>query len=258
MHFDAWASNFGETTTSVELSPEGSGSRARTRFAKFNNLPELMNIFKEVADIKTADTLDLPRPRAYFHTIVAKPTEIQREMVQQLSVRAKDVHDKKIDAAVDNMLIITSDGRKIGLDQRLMNPLLPDDPNSKVNLCVENVFKIWTETTDSKLTQLIFCDFSTPNKDGKFNVYDDIKFKLLEKGVPKNEVTFIHDANTEMQKKELFGKIRRGQVRVLIGSTFKCGAGTNIQDRLIALHDLDCRMIRSYTNYTPLLTSVGA
>ena len=240
MHFDAWASNFGETTTAIELSPEGSGYRTRTRFAKFNNLPELMNIFKEVADIKTADTLDLPRPTAHFHTIVAKPTDIQKEMVQELSARAKDVHDKRVDPTQDNMLKITSDGRKIGLDQRLMNPLLSDDPNSKVNLCAQNIFKIWEETADKRLTQLCFCDFSTPNKDGRFNVYDDIKAKLLNNGVPEKEIAFIHDYNTEAQKKELFSKVRNGNIRVLFGSTFKMGSGTNVQDRLIALHDLDC------------------
>jgi DNA methylase len=239
-HFDAWASNFGETTTSIELSPEGSGYRARTRFSKFNNLPELMNIFKEVADIKTADTLDLPRPTAHFHTVVAKPTDIQKEMVQKLSERAKAVHDKKVDSHEDNMLCITSDGRKIGLDQRLMNPLLPDDPNSKVNLCAQNIFKIWEETSDKRLTQICFCDFSTPNKDGRFNVYSDIRNKLIAKGVPEHEVAFIHDYNTEAQKKELFAKVRNGNVRVLFGSTFKMGSGTNVQDRLIALHDLDC------------------
>ena len=239
-HFDAWASNFGETTTSIELSPEGSGYRARTRFSKFNNLPELTNIFKEVADIKTADTLDLLRPTAHFHTIVAKPTDIQKEMVQELSERAKAVHDKKVDSHEDNMLCITSDGRKIGLDQRLMNSLLPDDPNSKVNLCAQNIFKIWEDTADKRLTQLCFCDFSTPNKDGRFNVYSDIKTKLLANGIPEHEVAFIHDYNTETQKKELFAKVRSGNVRVLFGSTFKMGSGTNVQDRLIALHDLDC------------------
>ena len=240
IHFDAWASNFGETVTSIELSPEGTGCRPRTRFANFTNLPELMNIFKEVADIKTADTLDLPRPKANFHTVVAKPTDIQKEMVQELSKRAKEVHDRKVPPEKDNMLKITSDGRKIGLDQRLINPMLPDDPTSKVNLCAQNVFRIWEETADKRSAQLIFCDFSTPNKDGRFNVYDDIKSKLLDNGVPANEVAFIHDADTETKKKELFAKVRSGQVRVLLGSTFKCGAGTNIQDKLIALHDLDC------------------
>jgi len=199
-----------------------------------------MSMFKEVADIKTADMLDLPRPEAHFHTVVVKPTELQKEMVQELSERAKDVHDRKVDATVDNMLKITSDGRKIGLDQRLMNPLLPDDPGSKVNACMENIYSIWEQTGDKRLTQAVFCDFSTPNADGRFNVYDDIKSKLIAKGVPVDEIAFIHDANTETQKKELFAKVRQGKVRVLFGSTFKMGAGTNIQDRLVALHDLDC------------------
>ena len=239
-HFDNWASTFGETVTSVELAPEGSGYRARTRFAQFQNLPELMTMFGEVADIKTADTLDLPRPKANYHTIVAEPTEIQRELVAALSERATLVQQKKVDPSQDNMLCITSDGRKIGLDQRLIDPLLPDDPKSKVNLCMENVYRIWEESADKRLTQLIFCDFSTPNKDGRFNVYDDIRDKLVAKGVPKDEIAFIHEYNTEAQKKELFAKVRSGKVRVLLGSTAKCGAGTNIQDRLIALHDLDC------------------
>ena len=239
-HFDSWASTFGETTTSIELSPEGTGYRARTRFAKFQNLPELMNLFGEVADIKTADTLDLPRPKANFKTIVVPPTDIQREMVQELSVRAKAVHEKKVEPTEDNMLKITSDGRKIGLDQRLMNPLLPDDSGSKVNACMENVYRIWDETSADRLTQLVFCDFSTPNKDGRFNVYDDIKGKLLAKGVPEGEIAFIHNYNTEAQKKDLFAKVRSGKVRVLFGSTFKMGAGTNVQDRLVAMHDLDC------------------
>ena len=239
-HFDSWASTFGETTTSVELSPEGTGYRARTRFAKFQNLPELMNLFGEVADIKTADSLDLPRPKANFKTVVVPPTDIQREMVQELSARAKAVHDKKVEPTEDNMLKITSDGRKIGLDQRLMNPMLPDDSGSKVNACMENVYRIWDETSADKLTQLVFCDFSTPNKDGRFNVYDDIKTKLLAKGVPEDEIAFIHDYNTEAQKKDLFAKVRSGKVRVMFGSTLKMGAGTNVQDRLVAMHDLDC------------------
>ena len=239
-HFDCWASTFGETQTSIELAPEGNGYRARTRFAKFTNLPELMNMFKEVADIRTADTLDLPRPKANFHTVVAEPSEIQKDMVKDLSDRAKLVHDKAVDPSTDNMLCITSDGRKIGLDQRLMNPMLPDEEHSKVNACMQNVLKIWEDTADKRLTQVVFCDFSTPNADGRFNVYDDIKAKLVANGVPENEIAFIHDANTEAQKKELFAKVRKGQVRVLFGSTFKCGAGTNIQDRLVALHDLDC------------------
>jgi hypothetical protein len=239
-HFDAWASTFGETVTAVELAPEGSGYRARTRFAKFQNLPELMTMFGDVADIKTADTLDLPRPKTNYHVVVAEPTEIQREMVAALSERATAVQRKEVDPSQDNMLCITSDGRKIGLDQRMMNPMLPDDPNSKVNLCAQNVFRIWEETAENRLTQIIFCDFSTPNKDGKFNVYDDIKDKLLNNGVPENEIAFIHDYNTEAQKKELFAKVRSGKVRVLFGSTAKCGSGTNVQDRLVALHDLDC------------------
>jgi len=240
IHFDAWASNFGETVTSIELSPEGTGCRPRTRFANFTNLPELMNIFKEVADIRTADTLDLPRPKANFHTVVAKPTDIQKELVRELSKRAKEVHDRNVPPEKDNMLKITSDGRKIGLDQRLINPMLPDDPASKVNLCVQNVLRIWGETAARRSAQLVFCDFSTPNKEGRFNVYDDIRGKLTAGGVPGNEVAFIHDADTEAKKKELFAKVRGGQVRVLLGSTFKCGAGTNIQDRLVAMHDLDC------------------
>jgi hypothetical protein len=199
-----------------------------------------MTMFGEVADIKTADTLDLPRPKANFHTVVVQPTEIQKEMVQELSARAKAVHERKVDPKDDNMLCITNDGRKIGLDQRLINPMLPDDPKSKVNACMENVHRMWEEPTDKRLTQLIFCDFSTPNKDGRFNVYDDVKGKLLAKGIPENEIAFIHDYNTEAQKKELFAKVRSGKVRVLLGSTFKMGAGTNVQDRLVALHDLDC------------------
>lgn len=238
-HFDCWASTFGETTTAIELAPEGTGYRARTRFAKFFNLPELMNMFREVADIKTADTLNLPVPEAEFINVMAKPTEIQKEMVQSLSERAAIVHNKAVDPSVDNMLKITSDGRKIGLDQRLMNPELSDDPGSKVNLCIENVMKIWQEGKEEKRTQLIFCDMSTPKNDGTFNVYDDLKKKLIAQGVPESEIAFIHDADTEAKKKELFGKVRTGQVRVLMGSTQKMGAGTNVQDRLIAVHHLD-------------------
>jgi hypothetical protein len=197
-------------------------------------------MFKEVADIKTADTLDLPRPKANFHTVVVKPTELQKEMVRDLSERAKAVHDKRVDATVDNMLKITTDGRKIGLDQRLINPMLPDDPSSKVNACMENIFNIWEQSGEKRLTQLCFCDFSTPNADGRFNVYDDIKGKLIARGIPADEIAFIHDASTEAQKKELFAKVRQGKVRVLFGSTFKMGSGTNVQDRLIALHDIDC------------------
>ena len=238
-HFDCWASTFGETTTSIELAPEGTGYRARTRFAKFFNLPELMNMFKEVADIKTSDQLHLPVPEAKFETVVVKPSEIQKGMVEELSKRAAAVHSGAVDAAEDNMLCITNDGRKIGLDQRLMNPLLPDDPDSKLNACVRNVLKIWEEGKDQKLTQLLFCDLSTPKGDGQFNVYDDIKKKLLAAGVPESEVAFIHTADTEAKKKELFSKVRAGQVRVLLGSTQKMGAGTNVQDRLVAVHHLD-------------------
>ncbi|MCD8012162.1 MAG: SNF2-related protein [Lachnospiraceae bacterium] len=238
-HFDCWASTFGETTTAIELAPEGTGYRARTRFAKFFNLPELMAMFKEVADIKTSDELDLPVPDAKFETVVVKPSDYQKKMVQQLSERAAAVHAGTVDASVDNMLCITSDGRKIGLDQRLMNPLLPDDPGSKLNACVNNVFRIWQEGTPGKLTQLLFCDMSTPKKDGTFNVYDDIRTKLENRGVPHDEIAFIHDADTETKKKELFAKVRSGQVRVLLGSTQKMGAGTNVQDRLIAVHHLD-------------------
>jgi N12 class adenine-specific DNA methylase len=238
--FDAWASTFGETATSIELAPEGTGYRARTRFAKFHNLPELMQMFKDVADIQTADMLDLPVPDAKFETIVVEPSELQKEMVEELSERAAAVHNKKVDATVDNMLKITTDGRKIGLDQRLMNPLLPDFEGSKVNACTENVYRIWSDTGDKRLTQLVFCDFSTPNSDGRFNVYDDIKAKLIERGIPEDEIAFIHDADTEVKKKELFAKVRQGKVRVLFGSTFKLGAGTNVQDKLIAIHDADC------------------
>ena len=238
-HFDCWASTFGETTTAIELAPEGTGYRARTRFAKFFNLPELMSMFKEVADIKTSDQLDLPVPEADFETVVVQPSEIQKEMVASLSERAAKVHSGSVDPSVDNMLKITSDGRKIGLDQRLMNPLLPDDPGSKLNACVNNVFRIWEEGNDRRLTQLVFCDLSTPKNDGTFNVYDDIKAKLAARGIPEAEISFIHDADTEAKKKELFAKVRTGQVRVLLGSTQKMGAGTNVQDRLIAVHHLD-------------------
>ena len=238
-HFDCWASTFGETTTAIELAPEGTGYRARTRFAKFFNLPELMSMFKEVADIKTSDQLDLPVPDAKFETVVVQPSEIQKDMVASLSERAARVHSGSVDPSVDNMLKITSDGRKIGLDQRLMNPLLPDDPGSKLNACVNNVLKIWEDGKDRKLTQLVFCDLSTPKNDGTFNVYDDIKSKLMASGVPEAEIAFIHDADTEAKKKELFAKVRTGQVRVLLGSTQKMGAGTNVQNRLIAVHHLD-------------------
>ena len=238
-HFDCWASTFGESTTAIELAPEGTGYRARTRFAKFFNLPELMNLFKEVADIKTSDQLNLPVPEAKFETVVVQPSDIQKEMVAALSERAAAVHSGQVDPSQDNMLKITSDGRKIGLDQRLMNPLLPDDPNSKLNACVGNVFRIWEEGKESRLTQLLFCDMSTPKDDGTFNVYDDIKAKMIARGVPAEEIAFIHDADNEVKKKELFAKVRTGQVRVLLGSTQKMGAGTNCQDLLVAVHHLD-------------------
>ena len=244
-HFDAWASTFGETATAIELAPEGTGYRARTRFSKFFNLPELMNVFKEVADIKTADQLHLPTPEAHYETIAVKPSPQQQELVQALSERAAAVHQKLVDPSEDNMLKITGDGRKLGLDQRLINPLLPDDPDSKVNACVRNIFRIWDESKGQRLTQLVFCDISTPkpvsgDQMSEFNVYDDIRAKLIAQGVPKEEIAFIHDADTEVKKKELFAKVRSGQVRVLMGSTAKMGAGTNVQDRLIAQHDLDC------------------
>ena len=238
-HFDCWASTFGETTTAIELAPEGTGYRARTRFAKFFNLPELMSMFKEVADIKTSDQLHLPVPEAKFETVVAKPSDIQKEMVQELSKRAAEIHSGTVDASVDNMLCVTNDGRKIGLDVRLMNPMLPDDPNSKLNVCVRNVLKIWEEGKDQKLTQLLFCDLSTPKNDGNFNVYEDIRKKLVAAGVPENEIEFIHNADTEAKKAALFSKVRSGDVRVLLGSTAKMGAGTNVQSRLVAVHHLD-------------------
>ena len=239
IHFDAWASTFGETVTAIELAPEGTGYRARTRFAKFFNLPELMAMFKEVADIKTADQLHLPVPNAHYETMAVKPSVYQEEMVEALSERASKVHSGAVDPKEDNMLRITSDGRKLGLDQRLMNPLLPDEPGSKVNACMENILRIYKEGNAQKLTQLVFCDLSTPHGDGSFNVYDDIRDKLVASGIPKEEIQFIHDADTEIKKKELFAKVRSGQVRILFGSTQKLGAGTNVQDRLIALHDLD-------------------
>jgi hypothetical protein len=275
-HFDCWASRFGETATTIELAPEGTGYRARTRFAKFFNLPELMNLFREVADIKTADQLDLPVPETVFHNVAAHPTEHQKEMVQALSERASLVHSGTVDPSVDNMLKITSDGRKLGLDQRIINPMLPDEPQSKVNLCVDNIFDIWDKGQPDRLTQLVFCDISTPKTgaanaqavaakagdktingvelralenmteapdapdEPTFTVYEDIRQKLLSRGIPAEQVAFIHSANTDVRKKELFAKVRSGQVRVLLGSTFKMGAGTNVQDRLVALHDLDC------------------
>lgn len=261
-HFDCWASRFGETVSALELAPEGTGYRQRTRFSKFYNLPELMNIFKETADIKTSDQLNLDTPEVTFHNVVSKPTEHQQELVKNLSTRAALVHSGSIDPKEDNMLKITSDGRKLGLDQRLINPLLPDEPGTKVNICVDNIFEIWQNSKEDKLTQLVFCDISTPkstakkkqsvsptlssfdeteiNSDNDFNIYDDIKNKLILKGIPKNEIVFIHEASSEAKKKELFAKVRSGQVRVLLGSTSKMGAGTNVQDRLVAIHDLDC------------------
>ena len=238
-HFDCWASTFGETVTAIELAPEGTGYRARTRFARFFNLPELMAMFREAADIKTADQLHLPTPEAVYHNVVAKPTEMQKDMVEALSKRAAEVHAGVVNPKEDNMLKITSDGRKLGLDQRILNPLLPDDEHSKVNQCVENILRIWREGESGKLTQLVFSDLSTPGGEG-FTVYEDIRRKLIAAGVPEGEIAFIHDANTEVKKKELFAKVRAGQVRVLMGSTQKMGAGTNVQDRLAALHDLDC------------------
>lgn len=240
LHFDAWASTFGETVTAIELSPEGTGYRAKTRFAKFYNLPELMAMFKETADIQTADMLKLPVPEAHYHSVVLKPSETQKEMVASLSERAERVRNKMVDSSVDNMLLITNDGRKLALDQRLMNDMLPDSETSKVGACAENVFDIWQRTADRKSTQMVFCDLSTPHGDGKFNVYDDLRNKLIAKGVPAEEIAYIHTANSEAQKKELFGKVRSGQVRVLIGSTQKMGAGTNVQTKLAALHHLDC------------------
>ncbi|MGN0462466.1 MAG: helicase-related protein [Ruminococcus sp.] len=239
-HFDAWASTFGETVSAIELNPEGTGYRAKTRFAKFFNLPELMNMFKEVADIQTADMLKLPVPKANYHNVAVKPSEIQTEMVNQLSKRADKVRSKLVDSKTDNMLKITNDGRKLALDQRIINPDLPDFENSKVNACAENIFRIWKDGIEDKTTQLVFCDLSTPNKDGRFNVYDDIKNKLIDKGIPAEEIQFIHDAKTETQKQKLFGKVRNGDVRILFGSTAKMGAGTNVQDRIVASHDIDC------------------
>ena len=271
-HFDCWASRFGETVTALELAPEGTGYRARTRFSKFFNLPELMNLFKEVADIKTADQLNLPTPEVEYHNIVAQPTEHQQEMVKTLSERASLVHSGTVDPSQDNMLKITSDGRKLGLDQRIVNQMLPDEPGTKVNQCVENIMQIWRDGEADKLTQLVFCDISTPQakapaskaaktldnpllhalegavplpeQEPAFTVYDDIRQKLIAQGMPADQIAFIHEANTEVRKKELFSKVRTGQVRVLMGSTAKMGAGTNVQDRLVALHDLDCPWVR--------------
>ena len=239
-HFDAWASTFGETVTAIELAPEGTGYRTKTRFAKFYNLPELMNMFKEIADIKTSDTLNLPLPKANYENIVIKPSQTQLDLVNSLGERAEKVRNREVDSKVDNMLKITNEGRKIALDQRLINELLPDYENSKIDTCSQNIYRIWEETKDKKSAQLVFCDLSTPKGDGSFDAYTDLKNKLVEKGIPENEIEFIHNANTELQKQALFAKVRAGQVRVLMGSTVKMGAGTNCQDRLIALHDLDC------------------
>ena len=239
-HFDSWAANYGETVTAIELSPEGTGYRAKTRFAKFYNLPELMSVFKNVADIQTADMLKLPVPEAHYHNIALKPSEYQKEIVASLAERAEKVRNREVDSSVDNMLMITNDGRKLALDQRLVNPMLPSDPNSKAAKCAKNVFEIWRRTADQCSTQMIFCDLSTPKDDGTFSVYDDIRAKLLELGIPENEIAFIHNAKSEVQKKDLFGKVRSGQVRILLGSTQRMGAGTNCQQKLIALHHLDC------------------
>ena len=239
-HFDSWAANYGETVTAIELSPEGTGYRAKTRFAKFYNLPELMSVFKNVADIQTADMLRLPVPEAHYHNIALKPSEYQKEIVASLAERAEKVRNREVDSSVDNMLLITNDGRKLALDQRLVNPMLPSDPNSKAAKCAENVFEIWQRTAGQRSTQMIFCDLSTPKDDGTFSVYDDIHAKLLELGIPENEIAFIHNAKSEVQKKDLFGKVRSGQVRILLGSTQRMGAGTNCQQKLVALHHLDC------------------
>ena len=256
LNFDAWASTFGETVTAIELAPEGTGYRAKTRFSRFYNLPELMSMFKEVADIQTADMLNLPVPKANYHNIVLKPSEQQKEMVAALGERAEKVRNRKVNSTVDNMLLITNDGRKLALDQRLLNPLLPDSDTSKINACVGDVFDIWQRTADQRSAQMVFCDLSTPgknrpiemvpNEQGGYemaefqNVYDDLRNKLIARGIPAEEIAYIHTANTEAQKKELFGKVRSGQVRVLIGSTQKMGAGTNVQKKLVALHHLDC------------------
>jgi len=240
IQFDSWASTFGETVTAIELNPEGTGYRAKTRFARFYNLPELMNMFKEVADIQTSDTLNLPVPKANLRTITAKPSEIQKDMVKALGERAEAIRKKQVTPDKDNMLKITNEGRKLALDPRMLNPLLEDFEGSKVNLCVNNLYDIWERTTEKKSTQLVFCDLSTPKKDGTFNVYDDVKQKLILKGIPENEIAFIHDADTETKKKELFNKVRSGDIRILIGSTAKMGAGTNVQNKIIAMHHLDC------------------
>ena len=239
-HFDAWASNYGETMVVTELKPEGTGYRSKTRFARFNNLPELMAMFKEVADIKTADMLDLPVPEVEYHNIAVKPSQIQKDMVSSLAERAEAIRAGGIDARVDNMLKITNDGRKLALDQRMLNEMLPDDEGSKVNACINEVYRIWEENTDKRSTQLLFCDLSTPKGEGVFSVYTDIRKKLIERGIPESEIRFIHEADTEVKKQELFKKVRRGEVRILLGSTQKMGAGTNVQNKIIASHDIDC------------------
>ena len=238
-HFDSWASSFGETQTAIELAPEGTGYRAKTRFAKFFNPPELVSLFKECADIQTPDMLKLPVPEAEYENVVLKPSGHQQDMVASLAERAEQVRDRKVDASTDNMLKITNDGRKLALDQRLINDMLPDNENSKAGACANKAFEIWEQTREQRSAQLIFCDLSTPKGDGTFSVYEDVRSKLIEKGVPPEEIAFIHDANTEQKKAELFGRVRSGQVRFLLGSTQKMGAGTNVQDRLIALHHLD-------------------
>ena len=245
-HFDSWAAAFGETVTAIELAPEGTGYRAKTRFARFYNLPELITLFKESADIQTSDMLELPVPEAEYINEVLKPSEEQKELVSSFADRAEAVRSGKVQPTEDNMLKITNDGRKCALDQRLINPILPDNPESKVNRCVENMFTVWKDTEADRSTQLCFCDLSTPKGDGTFNVYDDIREKLVAKGIPKEEIAFIHEANTETRKEELFAKVRSGQVRILMGSTPKLGAGTNVQDRLIALHHLDCPLPLCY------------
>jgi len=239
-HFDAWASTFGETITAVELTPEGTGYRSKTRFARFNNLPELMAMFKEVADIKTADMLDLPVPEALYHNIAVKPSQLQKDMVSSLAERAEAIRAGGVDSRVDNMLKITNDGRKLALDQRMLNEMLPDDESSKVNACINEVYRIWEESTDKRSTQLLFCDLSTPKGEGVFSVYTDIRKKLIERGIPESEIKFIHEADTEAKKQELFKKVRKGEVRILLGSTAKMGAGTNVQNKIIASHDIDC------------------
>lgn len=238
-HFDSWASTFGETVTGIELSPEGTGYRAKTRFARFFNLPELMSVFKECANIQTADMLKLPVPEAEYINVVLKPSEEQKELVSTFAERAERVRSGGVDPSMDNMLAITNDGKKCALDQRLINAMLPDAKESKVNHCVRDVFAIWKETMEQKSTQIIFCDTSTPKNDGSFNIYDDLREKLVKKGVPREEIMFIHEATTEVKKEELFSKVRLGKVRILLGSTAKLGAGTNLQDRLIALYHLD-------------------